>query len=507
MNNNSGNEELEKDLWEIKEYFRAFLDNTVLGIAIMDTNHRIILVNETFATLFKRTKESFVGKMCYQEFEFRSAICPHCPGVRAIASKKTEMVETSAHLPDGTDLYVKNRAIPFFNKQGDVAGFFELVENIDQQKRMEMALRIAEENYRIQFENAVDAIFLVDAENGMIVDVNSAASDLTMRNKKELIGKHYRQINFVNADAGEALYNSSSSHVLALETEIFNIEGVSKNVLVANNILTIRDKKIIQSIFRDITEQKKVEDANRQIQASLVQSSKLATLGEMAGGIAHEINNPLAVIKGYSMVMKQLLDNPPIDISHFSALTKNILETVDRISKIILGLRSFSRDGENDEQVYVKLEAIVDKTLSFCAERFKNHGVAIDANIPSSLAVTCRETQISQVILNLLSNSFDAISELPSKWVRIDGSESDDYVEIAITDSGTGIPLAVREKLMRPFFTTKEVGKGTGLGLSISHGIMSKHNGKLIYDESCSNTRFVIKLPKNSPSSNRTEAA
>lgn len=144
------------------------------------------------------------------------------------------------------------------------------------------------------------------------------------------------------------------------------------------------------------------------------------------------------------------------------------------------------------------VNAIIEETLSLCREKFYNHGIQITVNIELELTymVECRSVEISQVFLNLLNNSHDAILDLNEKWIKIDVKDSGEYVEVSITDSGSGIPKEIQDKMMQPFFTTKEVGKGTGLGLSISRGIIDSHQGKMYIDPNNKNTCFIIKLPK-----------
>jgi C4-dicarboxylate-specific signal transduction histidine kinase len=169
-----------------------------------------------------------------------------------------------------------------------------------------------------------------------------------------------------------------------------------------------------------------------------------------------------------------------------------------RASKIILGLKRFSRDGSHDPMAMIPVSEIVSDATSLCAQRFASHGVTLTVcEIPLSLRVECRGVEISQVLLNLLNNAYDAIHSLKEKWIKIEVVESEhEMVNIMVTDSGGGLSPEVQQKLMQPFFTTKAIGKGTGLGLSISKGILEAHHGRLVYDNKCPNTRFVIELPK-----------
>lgn len=228
-----------------------------------------------------------------------------------------------------------------------------------------------------------------------------------------------------------------------------------------------------------------------------VEASRLASLGEMAGGIAHEINNPLQAI--LSSAEKQLIKirNQKVDISNMTTSLKLIVETSKRIAKIIHGLRSFSHGGARESFESVQIDIILNNTLSFCLERFKNHEVCFKmSRTPKDLSLRCCPTQISQVLLNLLNNAFDAIKELDEKWIALEVYERDEFVEIQISDSGVGIQNEVQEKIFFPFFTTKDIGEGTGLGLSISKGIIDSHNGRVYLDKESPNTKFIVLLPK-----------
>lgn len=235
----------------------------------------------------------------------------------------------------------------------------------------------------------------------------------------------------------------------------------------------------------------------------MVQSSKLSSLGEMAGGIAHEINNPLSIIQSKSRTLKKRLD-AGTDLEKCKEDLALIERTTDRIAKIIRGLRTFARNSEGDPMLPNKVGQIVADTLELCQERFKNHQIELRVNNAVDADLECRAAQISQVLMNLLGNAHDAVEHLPEKWVELNVTGSSNKVRISVVDSGKGIAPEVVEKLMQPFFTTKGVGKGTGLGLSISKGIIEEHHGRFIYDQDSANTRFVIDLPLKQPQ--KTEA-
>jgi PAS domain S-box-containing protein len=248
---------------------------------------------------------------------------------------------------------------------------------------------------------------------------------------------------------------------------------------------------------QDITPQIELEAQLRDQRQKSVQAAKMASLGEMAGGIAHELNNPLSVLIANAWQLRKSFEKNTVDLEKAKDPLTAIEETAQRMAKIIRGMRSFSRDAENDPFVLSSLEPIVEDTLLYCREKFKNHGVRLTVlGACPHLKIECRPTQISQILLNFLNNSFDAVLPLSEKWIELLIEEQSETVKIQITDSGDGVPESIREKLMQPFFTTKEPGKGTGLGLSISQGIALKHGGTIYLDESCENTRFVLILPK-----------
>ncbi|MBP7845099.1 MAG: CHASE domain-containing protein [Proteobacteria bacterium] len=268
--------------------------------------------------------------------------------------------------------------------------------------------------------------------------------------------------------------NNSDVWISVIGSPVFNDDG-----FIQSHILS----------FQDITK------AKAQL-LTLAQSSKMASLGEMASGIAHEINNPLSIINGYA---QKLLRNEEKGINTTEILRANlekILNTTQRITHIIKGLKNFSRSGNNDSCAESSLRDLIEDVYSFCSDRFRNHSIKFTLNVPNNVRFESQTTQISQTILNLLNNSHDAIIEQAEKWIRVDFETlNEERFRIKFTDSGPGIPPDIVNKLMQPFFTTKGPGKGTGLGLSISKGIIESHNGKFYVDQNSPNTCFVIELP------------
>lgn len=228
----------------------------------------------------------------------------------------------------------------------------------------------------------------------------------------------------------------------------------------------------------------------------LLYSTKMSSLGEMAGGIAHEVNNPLAIISMRAQKLRESVENGKLDRASILETLDKIEKTCVRINQIIRGLRAFSRDGSHDPFVRENLSSVVWEAASLCQEAMRNRGIDLQVQCDAEIEIECQPVQLGQVILNLLTNARDAVLDQPERWIRVEARQLDaDGVQVTVTDSGRGIAKANIEKIMQPFFTTKEVGQGTGLGLSISKGIVQSHGGELTLNTESPRTQFVVRLP------------
>ena len=231
-------------------------------------------------------------------------------------------------------------------------------------------------------------------------------------------------------------------------------------------------------------------------QNALITSSRLSSLGEMASGVAHEINNPLTIIMSRAQRIESLLTLDHPDQKMLITQTEQIVKTAHRIAKIIKGLQSFARETTGEPFQVVPIKEVILNTMELCKERFSKHDILLEypQEINDNWRFWGREEQISQVLMNLLNNAYDAIQDVKEKWVKIEINQINSKLIISVTDSGHGIADHVEAKMFSPFYTTKEVGKGTGLGLSISKGIVERHGGVLYFDKTAKNTRFVLEL-------------
>ena len=202
----------------------------------------------------------------------------------------------------------------------------------------------------------------------------------------------------------------------------------------------------------------------------MIESSKMAALGVMASGLAHEINNPLMIITGRLQILGQQLQKLDLKNPEIFANLQRLTLTTERIAKIIRGLKTISRTGHNDPYEHQTLDSMIADAMQICNERFKESEIKIEVQLNPGIYCRCRAVQISQVFFNLLSNAYDAVQSSSEKWIRIHTkiNTTGDRIQIFFIDSGPGIPKDVSIRIMEPFFTTKNVGKGTGLGLRTS---------------------------------------
>jgi signal transduction histidine kinase len=226
-------------------------------------------------------------------------------------------------------------------------------------------------------------------------------------------------------------------------------------------------------------------------QAQYAEQNKFYSLGLISAGIGHEINNPLAIIMGKTDLLVKKINLNTMTPDQITNELDKIKKTSERIAEIVAHLKIFSRDSKNDHFARVSCKKVLVMTLDLCRERMLLNDVELKLNIENDIHLNGNESQLMQVALNLITNSFDAIELAPVKWIEITLKSN----RIFIKDSGLGIPEKYFAQLMNPFFTTKPPGKGVGLGLSISKSIIENHHGKLVYDQTSENTCFIIEFP------------
>jgi PAS domain S-box-containing protein len=352
------------------------------------------------------------------------------------------------------------------------------------------------------FDASADTLLVVDRDAN-IVSANQRVNLMFDYTAEEIAGTPIESL----VPGLKVLANSQETSIrtpiiapLGEVTEMFgqHKDGRTFPVEVALTILQPGSKFQVLVAVRDKTERKRLEEDLEATRLQAIAAARLSALGTMAGGIAHEINNPVGIIHAMASDLTDMVEKDgsarPEVVAQKSAV---IRQTAERIAKIVKSLRQISREGTADPLRSTPLAKIVAETLEVCRAKFNANGVKLilPQTIPE-VSVLCREVQISQALLNLLQNAFDAVLEQEGEgWVRLEVQSSDDSVALSVIDSGSGIPLEMRSRVGEPFFTTKPVGKGTGLGLSLSKSIAKDHGGDIVYGEDSGHTRFSLVLP------------
>jgi len=284
-----------------------------------------------------------------------------------------------------------------------------------------------------------------------------------------------------------------------------NLEGSDEIGMLARSFNTMSDelkeyKEKMENWTKTLEEevQKKTAEIYK-AHENLINTEKLASLGRMAAGVAHEINSPLTGIVTFAHLM---LKRTPTDNTRDIEDINVIIDQAERCSRIIRGLLGFSRKTSSEKSM-TNLNTLLENTLAMVRHQSRFYNILFDLRLDNSLpAVNIDPNQIQQVFLNLLINAADAMEKkgkitLATRPVENGVSR---FVEVEITDSGPGIPENIRSKIFEPFFTTKPVGKGTGLGLAVSYGIIKKHEGTIFIKDSPGNgASFCIRLPVAKP--------
>ena len=262
-----------------------------------------------------------------------------------------------------------------------------------------------------------------------------------------------------------------------------------------------REQLEIQVAERTRDLQKSKEDLSLSLQElktaqdTLVQNSSLAAIGRLSASIAHEINNPLTILRANAESLKIPQPGAIDQTEMFHKKLSKIKNMCLRISSIVNGMRAISRSNTDQPFTLVSVKELLADSIELSQLKFRGSNVKLICDPSPEIEFECKPIQISQVIINLLSNGFDAVAHNADAWVRLTATQIDQSIHFSVTDSGNGIPDEIAQKLMQPFFTTKGVGAGTGLGLSISLGIAKDHQGEFYLDKSSKNTCFVLSIP------------
>jgi PAS domain S-box-containing protein len=280
----------------------------------------------------------------------------------------------------------------------------------------------------------------------------------------------------------------------AVEMNYFAKDGSRIPVRVMDLLVKGVNGTGVWCMVEDLRERERMRQARAEERLIMLQAAKLAALGEMSAGLAHEVNNPMSVILSLVRRLRRQLERGGLDPEEGSAILEQMEQTAWRVSRIARGLLQFSRETPAKELAACRLEAIVEETLDLCRERMVARGIDLRVDVPR-LVLRCGRVRISQVLLNLLNNAVDAVEPLEEKWVELRAWKQGPWCHVQVRDSGSGVPPAMAERLFHPFATTKPSGRGVGIGLSICRGIVEDHGGDIRYRLDGGHTSFEIRLP------------
>lgn len=227
-------------------------------------------------------------------------------------------------------------------------------------------------------------------------------------------------------------------------------------------------------------------------------AARLQDIANVVAGLTHEVNNPLAIIQGSVFQLSRRLQDEKIDREGAIDTVSKIDRSSQRIAKIVEGLKIFTAEQTKERYEVLSVRELYGKLGVMCSARLQKNKIRFEMrDFTRNMYFECMESKLLRALMELVTNAIDAVWEQNEKWIQIEAQEVDGNVQIAVMDSGPGIPDAIKSKLMNPFFTTKDVGKGTGLGLSIVAGFARGHSGRLYLDENSPRTRFVVIFPKS----------
>jgi two-component system NtrC family sensor kinase len=376
------------------------------------------------------------------------------------------------------------------NEKGEVIGFRGISRDVTERKRAEEALRQSEERYRTILEEMQDSYFEVDLA-GNLTFVNSSACRHLGYSREELTGVSYKS--FTAEEHIKSVFRTfnevyrTATPNKGFHWKIIRKDGSPRFIDVSVAPLQNDKGEIIgfSGVGRDITERKKIED-------QLILTDRLASIGQFAAGTAHELNNPLTAVIGFSDLLLR---------RDFPADVKEDLETINqearRAINTVEGLLAFARE-QRTGKALVDIDSIIQGVLQLRSYEQRVSNIEVDARFAPALPqVMGNVAQLQQVFMNIIVNAEQAMLEAHKRGkLTIVTEQVEDVVRASFADDGPGISPENMKQLFTPFFTTREVGKGTGLGLSICHGIVTEHGGK-IYAESKTGegATFVVELP------------
>ena len=504
--------QIEEALIRAKEEWELTFNSVPHLIAILDTQHRIVRVNQVMAAKLGITPEEAVGRKCY-ELVHKAAV-PHqfCPHAQLLSDGMEHTVEI---LEENLGGYFLVTASPLRDSRGNLLGSVHIARDITAHKQAEAAMAHLSRQMELILNSAGEGIFGADTE-GKVTFVNPAMAQMLGWEIAELLGQPIHDLSHHTKPDGQPYPSSECPIHLAFtagrayhaDDEIFwRKDGTSFPVEYTSTPIREGDRVVgTVVVIKDITERKQAEETKLKLEAQLRQAQKMEAIGTLAGGIAHDFNNILSAIIGYGEM---------IQMFHKSAEPKvrrdveEILRAASRAKDLVQQILMFSRRADQDRRP-IQLQLIIKESLKF-----------LRASLPSTIEihrfldpevgpVLADPTQMQQVVMNLCTNAAHALRQkggiLEIRLTAVVVGEENEketfrlapgvYARMQVKDNGHGIPPDILGRIFDPYFTTKETGEGTGLGLAVVEGIIQSHGGAItVESELGSGTVFNIFIP------------
>jgi histidine kinase len=483
----------QSELNKQRDQFQNLFEMVPCLITVQDRHYRLIGYNREFAEQFA----PHPGDFCYRAYKGRTEKCEACPVEATFADGRSHYSEESGVDKDGRVKHWIVRTTPIRDETGAIVAAMEMNLDISERKQLEEKLELSENKYHAIFNNIPNPVFVLEIRSLEILDCNKSVQDVYGLERDRLIGTSF--LDLFEPDARETIaFRMATTAVLNQVRQV----GANARILYVNIRISPSEtagQRVLLVTISDVTKRLEAEQ-------QLIQASKMATLGEMATGVAHELNQPLAVIKTASnFFIRKLKKKEPIRDEILRTLSEEIDSHVERATRIINHMRQFGRKSDADLEP-ILLNEVLERAFEIFSQQLKVRGIAVEWQTDPDLPrIMGNSSRLEQVIINLLLNARDAIEErsdqnqdgaMPRK-IALATASNGIRVTLSVCDTGTGVPEPIRGKIFEPFFTTKKVGDGTGLGLSISYGIVKECGGNIEVTDnpgggSCFNLQFPL---------------
>ena len=487
----------EEQLRHSEEHFRSLIENAQDVILILNTDGSVRYESPSFKRLLGLTSADQIVSKPFQLVH---------PDDMLYAAELLDQLMQNPGVSIHSEVRVRNKdgawrtlEVVGTNLLGNpaVAGIVANLRDITERKHAEEALRESEERLRALVENAPEAITAYDLD-GTVIDTNKKAEELTGYSREELVGKNIFELGVIPEDYVPRSTKALAKTTRGVEARPFEFELIRKDgariSIDARTMLVERKGKVETiCIARDITERKKAEEERKKMGQQLQLAGRLAAVGELAAGVAHELNNPLAAVQAFAQF---LADRADLD-EPMKSDVETIYREAQRASRITGSLLSFARRHKLEKQL-ISINETIEKSLELHAYRMKLSNIEVVMELAPDLPMTMADSdQMHQVFVNIITNAEQAMTAAHGRGRLCVKTQSvGGMIRIAFADNGPGISEDNLKRIFDQFFTTKDVGKGTGLGLSICYGIVEEHGGRLYTRSKLGKgATFVVELP------------